>query len=114
MVNVIFKLVPIHVAVHVSVFAPVLVCACNYTYVCLCIFQTAFEVLGFISVMSNCWLLLLSPRVREFCLEGGISGRNIILFAILVEVQYDYSTVQYLAHNSCLIHSILLCHYLPN
>ncbi|KAK6320335.1 anoctamin-10 [Coregonus clupeaformis] len=49
------------------------------------VWQTAFEVLGFVSVMSNCWLLLLSPRVREFCLEGGISGRNIILFAILVE-----------------------------
>ncbi|XP_055796384.1 anoctamin-10-like [Salvelinus fontinalis] len=49
------------------------------------VWQTAFEVLGFVSVMSNCWLLLLSPRVREFCLEGGISGRNIILFAILIE-----------------------------
>ncbi|XP_023841019.1 anoctamin-10-like [Salvelinus sp. IW2-2015] len=48
-------------------------------------FQTAFEVLGFVSVMSNCWLLLLSPRVQEFCLEGGISGKNIILVAILVE-----------------------------
>lgn len=52
-------------------------------------FQTAFEVLGFVSVMSNCWLLLLSPRVQEFCLEGGISGKNIILVAILVEVQNE-------------------------
>ncbi|CAB1323335.1 unnamed protein product [Coregonus sp. 'balchen'] len=49
------------------------------------VWQTAFEVLGFVSVMSNCWLLLLSPRVQKFCLEGGISGKNIILFAILVE-----------------------------
>eukprot|EP00063_Salmo_salar_P005019 XP_013979854.1 PREDICTED: anoctamin-10-like isoform X2 [Salmo salar] len=49
------------------------------------VWQTAFEVLGFVSVMSNCWLLLLSPRVQEFCLEGGISGKNIILVAILVE-----------------------------
>lgn len=50
-------------------------------------FQTAFEVLGFVSVMSNCWLL--PPQVRQFCLEGGISGKNIILFTILVEVQYE-------------------------
>ncbi|KAL0968243.1 hypothetical protein UPYG_G00264240 [Umbra pygmaea] len=49
------------------------------------VWQTAFEVLGFVSVMSNCWLLLLSPRVQEFCLEGGISSKNILLFAILVE-----------------------------
>uniref|UniRef100_A0A8C8HXL1 Anoctamin n=1 Tax=Oncorhynchus tshawytscha TaxID=74940 RepID=A0A8C8HXL1_ONCTS len=49
------------------------------------VWQTAFEVLGFVSVMSNCWLLLLSPRVQEFCLEGGISGKNILLVAILVE-----------------------------
>uniref|UniRef100_A0A4W5R0L9 Anoctamin n=1 Tax=Hucho hucho TaxID=62062 RepID=A0A4W5R0L9_9TELE len=53
------------------------------------VWQTAFEVLGFVSVMSNCWLLLLSPRVQEFFLEGGISGKNIILLAILVEVQYE-------------------------
>ncbi|KAJ7997799.1 hypothetical protein DPEC_G00215870 [Dallia pectoralis] len=49
------------------------------------VWQTAFEVLGFVSVMSNCWLLLLSPRVQEFCLEGRISSKNILLFAILVE-----------------------------
>ncbi|XP_046890513.1 anoctamin-10 [Hypomesus transpacificus] len=49
------------------------------------VWQTAFEILSFVSVMSNCWLLLLSPRIREFCLEGGISGRNIMLVAILVE-----------------------------
>ncbi|KAL0968244.1 hypothetical protein UPYG_G00264250 [Umbra pygmaea] len=49
------------------------------------VWQTAFEVLSFVSVMSNCWLLLLSPRVQEFCLEGGISSTNILLFAILVE-----------------------------
>ncbi|XP_010882344.2 anoctamin-10 [Esox lucius] len=49
------------------------------------VWQTAFEVLGFVSVISNCWLLLLSPRVQEFCLQGGISSKNILLFAILVE-----------------------------
>ena len=72
----------------------VFLCMCTYlyVYVCVCVCvsvcvsQTAFEILSFVSVMSNCWLLLLSPRIREFCLEGGISGRNIMLVAILVEV----------------------------
>ncbi|XP_030643324.1 anoctamin-10 [Chanos chanos] len=49
------------------------------------VWQAAFEVLGFISVMSNCWLLLLSPRVKEFTLEAGLSTRNVLLFAIMVE-----------------------------
>ncbi|XP_064191976.1 anoctamin-10 [Anguilla rostrata] len=49
------------------------------------VWQAAFEILGFVSVMSNCWLLLLSPRVKHFCLEGGFSSRNALLFAILVE-----------------------------
>ncbi|XP_036399736.1 anoctamin-10 [Megalops cyprinoides] len=49
------------------------------------VWQAAFEVLGFVSVISNCWLLLLSPRVKEFCQEAGYSSRNVLLFAILVE-----------------------------
>ncbi|XP_018594759.1 anoctamin-10 isoform X1 [Scleropages formosus] len=49
------------------------------------VWQPAFEVLGFVSVISNCWLLLLSPGVRQFCQEGGFSSRNALLFAILVE-----------------------------
>ncbi|KAI1890080.1 hypothetical protein AGOR_G00169530 [Albula goreensis] len=49
------------------------------------VWQAAFEILGFVSVISNCWLLLLSPRVKEFCQEGGFSSRNALLFAILVE-----------------------------
>ncbi|KAL4623498.1 anoctamin-10-like [Arapaima gigas] len=49
------------------------------------VWQPAFEVLGFVSVISNCWLLLLSPGVRRFCQEGGFSSRNALLFAVLVE-----------------------------
>lgn len=49
------------------------------------VWQTAFEVLSFVSVMSNCWLLLLSPRIQEFCMEGGVSSRNMMVMAILVE-----------------------------
>ncbi|KAM6973471.1 anoctamin-10 [Aplochiton taeniatus] len=49
------------------------------------VWQTAFEILSFVSVISNCWLLLLSPRLRGFCQQGGLSSRNILLLAILVE-----------------------------
>ncbi|KAA8592026.1 hypothetical protein FQN60_017400, partial [Etheostoma spectabile] len=45
----------------------------------------AFEVLSFVSVVSNCWLLLLSPQLQMLCQEGGMSGTNILLFAVLVE-----------------------------
>ncbi|XP_028843365.1 anoctamin-10 isoform X2 [Denticeps clupeoides] len=49
------------------------------------VWQAAFEVLGFVSVISNCWLLLLSPRVKLFSLEAGISGIHLLILAILVE-----------------------------
>ncbi|KAF0040943.1 hypothetical protein F2P81_006841 [Scophthalmus maximus] len=49
------------------------------------VWQIAFEVLSFVSVVSNCWLLLLSPRLQELCREGGLSGTNILLLAVLVE-----------------------------
>nr|XP_019967874.1 PREDICTED: anoctamin-10-like [Paralichthys olivaceus] len=47
--------------------------------------QIAFEVLSFVSVVSNCWLLLLSPRLQQLCQEGGLSSTNILLLAVLVE-----------------------------
>ncbi|XP_065812824.1 anoctamin-10 isoform X1 [Labrus bergylta] len=49
------------------------------------VWQTAFEVLSFVSVMSNCWLLLLSPQLQKLFLEGGISSTKTILLAVLVE-----------------------------
>ncbi|XP_040893633.1 anoctamin-10 isoform X2 [Toxotes jaculatrix] len=49
------------------------------------VWQTAFEVLSFVSVVSNCWLLLLSPRLQELCQENGMSSTNILLLAVLVE-----------------------------
>uniref|UniRef100_H3CQS8 Anoctamin n=1 Tax=Tetraodon nigroviridis TaxID=99883 RepID=H3CQS8_TETNG len=45
------------------------------------VWQIAFEVLSFVSVVSNCWLLLLSPRLQG----GGMSSTNIVLMAVLVE-----------------------------
>ncbi|XP_041651379.1 anoctamin-10 isoform X2 [Cheilinus undulatus] len=49
------------------------------------VWQTAFEVLSFVSVVSNCWLLLLSPQLQELFNEGGIRSTNILLLAVLVE-----------------------------
>ncbi|XP_067444966.1 anoctamin-10 [Thunnus thynnus] len=49
------------------------------------VWQLAFQVLSFVSVVSNCWLLILSPRVRELCQEGGMSSTNFLLLAVLVE-----------------------------
>ncbi|XP_071315385.1 anoctamin-10 [Trachinotus anak] len=49
------------------------------------VWQIAFEVLSFVSVVSNCWLLLLSPRLQQLCQEGGMSSTNILLLAVLVE-----------------------------
>ncbi|CAL8263405.1 unnamed protein product [Merluccius merluccius] len=49
------------------------------------VWQTAFEVLSFVSVISNCWLLLLSPRLQELGQENGITGTNALLVAVLLE-----------------------------
>lgn len=51
------------------------------------VFQVAFEVLSFVSVVSNCWLLLLSPRLQEMLQEGGMSSTNILLLAVIMEVR---------------------------
>ncbi|XP_066569946.1 anoctamin-10 [Amia ocellicauda] len=49
------------------------------------VWQAAFEILGFVSVISNCWLIFLSPQVKEFCQENGFSTRNALLFTIFLE-----------------------------
>lgn len=49
------------------------------------VWQVAFEVLSFVSVISNCWLLLLSPRLQELCREGGLTSTNVLLLAVLGE-----------------------------
>ncbi|XP_062246771.1 anoctamin-10 [Platichthys flesus] len=52
---------------------------------CMGVWQVAFEVLSFVSVVSNCWLLLLSPRLQQLLQEGGLSTTNILMLAVLVE-----------------------------
>ncbi|TNN55013.1 Anoctamin-10 [Liparis tanakae] len=49
------------------------------------VWQVAFEILSFVSVVSNCWLLFLSPWLQKVCREGGLSGTNLLLLAVLVE-----------------------------
>ncbi|KAK1163449.1 anoctamin-10-like [Acipenser oxyrinchus oxyrinchus] len=49
------------------------------------IWQTAFEALGFVSVISNCWLILISPQVTGYCQENGVSFRYALLCTIALE-----------------------------
>uniref|UniRef100_A0A1A8CHQ7 Anoctamin 10b n=1 Tax=Nothobranchius kadleci TaxID=1051664 RepID=A0A1A8CHQ7_NOTKA len=49
------------------------------------VWQIAFEVLSFVSVVSNCWLLVLSPRLQEKCRRGEMSSTNLLLGAVIVE-----------------------------
>lgn len=51
--------------------------------------QIAFEVLSFVSVMSNCWLLLLSPQLQNFFQERRLSPTNALLLTVLVEVSFN-------------------------
>uniref|UniRef100_A0A3Q2R1T8 Anoctamin n=1 Tax=Fundulus heteroclitus TaxID=8078 RepID=A0A3Q2R1T8_FUNHE len=49
------------------------------------VWQHAFEVLSFVSVVSNCWLLLLSPRVQELSQEAEMTSSNLLMGAVIVE-----------------------------
>ncbi|XP_061578497.1 anoctamin-10 [Cololabis saira] len=49
------------------------------------VWQMAFEVLSYVSVVSNCWLLLLSPRLQELCQDSGMSSTNVLVMAVMVE-----------------------------
>ncbi|MED6259913.1 hypothetical protein ATANTOWER_014930 [Ataeniobius toweri] len=49
------------------------------------VWQLAFEVLSFVSVVSNCWLLLLSPHLQGLSQEAGLSDSNLLMGAVIVE-----------------------------
>lgn len=49
------------------------------------VWQIAFEVLSFVSVVSNCWLLLLSPWLQKLFQEREMSSTNMLLLAVLME-----------------------------
>ncbi|KAB5571538.1 hypothetical protein PHYPO_G00226070 [Pangasianodon hypophthalmus] len=49
------------------------------------VWQAAFEVLAFFSVMSNCWLLFLAPRIKMFTQDAGLNPSTVLIFIIMVE-----------------------------
>ncbi|XP_058252824.1 anoctamin-10 [Hemibagrus wyckioides] len=49
------------------------------------VWQAAFEVLSFLSVISNCWLLFLAPRIKAFTLDSGLSPSLVLIFFIMLE-----------------------------
>ncbi|KAK1803982.1 hypothetical protein P4O66_003917 [Electrophorus voltai] len=49
------------------------------------VWQTAFELLGFFSVLSNCWLFLMAPRVRAFLQNAAFSPAGVLLLAVFIE-----------------------------
>lgn len=49
------------------------------------VWQVAFEVLSFVSVVSNCWLLFLSPHLQDISQEAGMSGSKLLISAIIME-----------------------------
>ncbi|XP_049578608.1 anoctamin-10 isoform X3 [Syngnathus scovelli] len=49
------------------------------------VWQIAFEILSFVAVVSNCWLLTLSPQMQRMQHEGQMSSSDIMLMAILAE-----------------------------
>ncbi|XP_027887975.1 anoctamin-10 [Xiphophorus couchianus] len=49
------------------------------------VWKVAFEVLSFVSVVSNAWLLLLSPRLQKMSQEAGMSSSNLLMGAVMVE-----------------------------
>lgn len=73
------------------------------------VWQVAFEVLSFVSVMSNCWLLLLSPQLQNFFQERRLSPTNALLLTVLVEVSFD-SKVPSKTNHTCMF----LCPFLTS
>ncbi|XP_069757452.1 anoctamin-10-like [Narcine bancroftii] len=49
------------------------------------VWQTAFEMIGFLSVITNCLLISISPQVKEYCAENNVTSNSILIWAIGVE-----------------------------
>ncbi|XP_077423506.1 anoctamin-10 isoform X2 [Vanacampus margaritifer] len=49
------------------------------------VWQIAFEILSFVAVVSNCWLLTLSPQLQRMRHEGQMSSDEIMLIAVMAE-----------------------------
>ncbi|GCB79090.1 hypothetical protein scyTo_0019490, partial [Scyliorhinus torazame] len=46
---------------------------------------TAFEMIGFLSVITNCFLISISPQVEEYCAENNITSKNVLIWTVGVE-----------------------------
>ncbi|XP_051884146.1 anoctamin-10 isoform X2 [Pristis pectinata] len=49
------------------------------------VWQTAFETIGFLSVITNCLLISISPQVKEYCAENNVTSNSVLIWAIGVE-----------------------------
>ncbi|XP_078400244.1 anoctamin-10 isoform X1 [Cetorhinus maximus] len=49
------------------------------------VWQTAFELIGFLSVITNCFLISISPQVEEYCTENNIAPKNVLIWTVGVE-----------------------------
>ncbi|XP_072374530.1 anoctamin-10 isoform X1 [Scyliorhinus torazame] len=49
------------------------------------VWQTAFEMIGFLSVITNCFLISISPQVEEYCAENNITSKNVLIWTVGVE-----------------------------
>ncbi|XP_072403619.1 anoctamin-10 isoform X4 [Chiloscyllium punctatum] len=48
-------------------------------------FPTAFEIIGFLSVISNCFLISISPQVEGYCAENNITPKNVLIWTVGIE-----------------------------
>ncbi|XP_055504547.1 anoctamin-10 isoform X4 [Leucoraja erinacea] len=48
-------------------------------------FPTAFETIGYLSVITNCLLISISPQVQEYCAESDITSNSLLIWTIGVE-----------------------------
>nr|XP_014353638.1 PREDICTED: anoctamin-10-like [Latimeria chalumnae] len=49
------------------------------------VWQIAFEMLGFLSVVTNCFLIGIAPEVTEVSASHGVTSFQLLLFTIVVE-----------------------------
>ncbi|XP_030059499.1 anoctamin-10 isoform X1 [Microcaecilia unicolor] len=49
------------------------------------VWQVAFEVLGIFAVGTNCFIITISPEVKEFCQDFGMTPEQSLLYAIGLE-----------------------------
>uniref|UniRef100_UPI00398ED280 anoctamin-10 n=1 Tax=Pristiophorus japonicus TaxID=55135 RepID=UPI00398ED280 len=49
------------------------------------VWQTAFEMIGFLSVITNCLLISISPQVEVYCAENNLTSKDVLIWTVGVE-----------------------------